>query len=151
MGDLTKNFSIREFENSSTANKHKIKNEVPLWYKDNLRRIAELLQKIRDKYGKPIIIGSGYRCPELNRLVGGVASSQHMTAAAADIHSKSDTLKDNKELWDLIIKMAKNNEIDARQIIWEYGKREIGMDWIHIAVNDKQHNVRHNQILYIGV
>ncbi len=151
MGDLTYNFSKREFEASSTAAKHKINNNIPLEYEDNLIRLARMLQKIRDKYGKPIIIGSGYRCPAVNRLVGGVGSSQHMTAAAADIHSKSDTLKDNKELWDLIIKMAKNNEIDARQIIWEYGKLDVGPNWVHIAVNDKQHNVRHNQILYIGV
>ena len=153
---LTKNFNRREFESSTTAANYKINNKIPLEYEDNLMRLARMLQKIRDKYGKPIVISSGYRCPELNKKVGGVASSQHTCASAADIHSVSDSLKDNKELWDVIIRMVKENEIDARQILWEYGninskKGTIGMDWIHISVNDKQHYEKHNQILYIGV
>ena len=151
MGNLTKNFSRAEFEASSTAKKHNIDNTIPDKYKYNLIRLANMLQIIRDKYGLPIKIGSGYRCPAVNKLVGGVANSQHLVCSAADIHSVSDSLKDNKELWDVIISMANNKEIDARQIIWEYGKKEIGPNWIHIAVNDKQHNVRHNQIVFIGV
>ena len=151
MGDLTNNFSKREFEASSTAAKHKINNKIPLEYEDNLIRLANMLQAIRDAYGQPIIIGSGFRCDKLNKMVGGVANSDHRFCAACDIHSKSDTLKDNKKLWDVIMELVKKKIIVARQIIWEYGKRGIGMDWIHISVNNDHNVYKTNQILYIGV
>lgn len=46
---------------------------------------AKLLQPLRDAYGKPIHINSGYRCPELNKAVGGVPTSQHQRGEAADL------------------------------------------------------------------
>lgn len=52
---------------------------------DNLNRLADYLDGIREKYGKPIFISSGYRCPLLNQAVGGVANSQHLKGLAADL------------------------------------------------------------------
>lgn len=149
---ITKNFSWAEMQASITAKRRGYDNTIPDTLKPNMVNLCtKVLQPIRDRFGAPIVVGSGYRCPKLNKAVGGVASSQHMTAAAADIRTVSDKYADNKKLWDLILDMAKKGEIKCRQIIWEYGKRDIGPDWIHIAINDIHHSKRDNQIVYIGV
>ena len=148
---ITKNFNRREFENSATAKRKGIDNTIPEMYHDNLLRLAQLLQAIRDAYNAPIVIGSGYRCPKLNKAVGGVANSDHKYCAAADIKTVTDTLRDNKKLWDVIMSLKEKNAIKARQIIWEYGKKGVGMDWIHISVNHNANKHKDNQIVYIGV
>lgn len=152
MGNITKNFTWAEMQASVTAKNKGYDNTIPEDLKPNMERLCrDVLQVIRDAYGKPIVVGSGYRCPKLNKAVGGVKNSQHMTAAAADIHSLSDRLSDNKELWDVIIRLKNEGKIKCRQIIWEYGSRSVGPNWIHIAVNDSAHQRRDNQIVYIGV
>ena len=86
MEKITENFTMEEFTRSETAEKLGIKN-VP----GNRERLAivnlcaKLLQPLRDIYGKHIRINSGYRCPELNKAVGGVATSQHQKGEAADL------------------------------------------------------------------
>lgn len=72
---------------------------------DNVKKLAELMQTIRDAFKKPIIVDSGYRCPALNSIVKGSQTSDHLYAAAADFHSVTDTLEDNKKLWDVIMKL----------------------------------------------
>lgn len=74
-------------------------------YMPNVKHLAELMQTIRDEWKKPIIIDSGYRCPALNSIVKGSQTSDHLFAAAADFHSVTDTLTDNKKLWDLILRL----------------------------------------------
>ena len=83
---ISKNFRYSEFEHSDTANKYGIDNSIQ---DDNAKNaikklVLNVLQPLRDKYGKPININSGYRCPELNKKVGGVATSQHCKGEAAD-------------------------------------------------------------------
>lgn len=149
---ITKNFSWAEMQASITARKKGYDNSIPDDLKPNMVRLCrDVLQVIRDAYGMPIVVGSGYRCPKLNKAVGGVKNSQHMTAAAADIRSLSDKLTDNRVLWDVIMRLKEEGKIACRQIIWEYGKKSVGPDWIHIAVNDSAHTHRNNQIVYIGV
>ena len=86
MEQITENFTLEEFTRSETAERMGITN-VP----GNRERLAivnlcaKLLQPLRDIYGKPIRINSGYRCPELNKAVGGVATSQHQKGEAADL------------------------------------------------------------------
>jgi hypothetical protein len=78
---LTKNFHIDEFAcHDGTA--------VPEELYDNVLELAENLQKLRDVYGKPIKIVSGYRPPEYNKKIGGARKSKHMSAMAADIRIK---------------------------------------------------------------
>lgn len=81
---LTPNFSREEFEHSDQAISHNIDNTCPDALLPNLQRIAELLEKIRAHVG-PVTITSGYRCPPVNKLAGGVADSAHLEARAADI------------------------------------------------------------------
>ena len=87
MGTISKNFSYREFEESPTAKAKGIHNVIDTFEKrDALRSLVlEVLQPLRDAWGKPLHVNSGYRCPELNALVGGVPTSQHMEGEAADI------------------------------------------------------------------
>ena len=73
----TKNFTKSELESSVKASKKGIKNNIPNEYLQNAKELLEALQIIRDNLGKPIKITSGYRCPELNKLVGGVSNSSH--------------------------------------------------------------------------
>lgn len=144
--NITKNFKYSEMIYSNTAVSHKISN-VP--NKDELLNIENLckqiLQPIRDKYGKPIKVNSCFRCPKVNQLVGGAKTSDHMVGAAADIKA---TDGNNKKLFDLILKMIKSGEIKCRQLIWEYGTKK-SPQWIHISINNKQHQVKNNQILYL--
>ena len=79
---LSRNFNLNEFLNL----KKYPYNEIPTQCLVNLQYgVATILQPLRDALGCPIIINSGYRCPQVNKLVGGVANSQHMAGCAADI------------------------------------------------------------------
>lgn len=113
-----KYFTIQEFTNSSVAKKCKIDNSIP----DDLLSAAnytlERLDNIRENYGKPIIITSGYRCPLLNRKVGGKSNSQHLKCEAAD-------LKWDNDLLNFILKYCKFD-----QLIEEHSKNT---KWIHIS------------------
>ena len=86
MEQITENFTLEEFTRSETAERMGITN-VP----GNRERLAivnlcaKLLQPLRDIYGKPIRINSGYRCPELNKAVGGVPNSMHQRGEASDL------------------------------------------------------------------
>lgn len=145
---LSPNFTLNELIQSSTANKYGISNTPDSQSLTNLTKLCkEVLQPIRDKYGKAIVISSGYRSPKVNKLVGGVSTSQHVKGEAADIHSKSDTEKDNMVLWKLICDMVKSGEIKVGQYIFEYGHKNIGPSWIHLSQDTPKF---HNQKLYIG-
>lgn len=91
-----KHFTLSEFFNSSTAVKNGIKNEPSPDERATIVRninllVDNVLDPIRDKFYTPVIITSGYRCPQVNQLVGGVANSQHMSGCAADFHIKGGT------------------------------------------------------------
>lgn len=145
--NLSKNFTLYEMTASSTANKHGISNVPSAKETQNLYKLCnEVLQPIRDKYGKPIIVSSGFRNKQVNKLVGGAANSQHMKGEAADIHSKSDSEKDNMVLWNLICDMVKKGEIKTGQYIFEYGHKDIGPSWVHVSLP----YTKVNQKLYIG-
>lgn len=80
-----KYFKLSEFINSVTAKRKQIDNTPSFEVVDNLNRLADYLDGIREKLGKPILVNSGFRCPVLNKAVGGVANSQHLKGLAADV------------------------------------------------------------------
>ena len=88
MGTISKNFSYREFEKSATAERLDICNVIiDVRVRNAIRALVlNVLQPMRDKLGLPEHISSGYRCPELNREVGGTPDSQHTRGEAADIY-----------------------------------------------------------------
>lgn len=84
--NLSKNFTLAEMMYSATAQKLQIVNQPDNIQIHHLRILCEnLLQPLRDGYGKPLYICSGYRCRELNQAVGGSPSSDHLKGKAADI------------------------------------------------------------------
>ena len=96
MGTISRNFSWVEFEKTDHAaelEKIGVRNVVSTFdVRDAiLALVRKVLQPLRDKYQKPMTINSGYRCKELNKIVGGVASSQHVKGEAADIKTGNQT------------------------------------------------------------
>ena len=89
MGNISKNFSFDEFEYSARAIAEGIENKIPSAQVGGaIRALTEaVLQPLRDDLEATVIVESGYRCKELNELVGGVESSQHRKGEAADIRS----------------------------------------------------------------
>lgn len=87
MGTISEDFSYREFEASETAGCQGIMNVITtVQVRDSIKALVEdVLQPLRTAWGKPLVINSGYRCPELNRAVGGVPDSQHVKGEAADV------------------------------------------------------------------
>lgn len=90
MGTISKNFSYREFEESATAKAQGITNVISSFeVRDAIRELTNtVLQPLRDAWGAPLHINSGYRCPKLNAAVGGAATSQHTKGEAADIKAE---------------------------------------------------------------
>ena len=110
---------------SDRATKAGIVNEPSIQEVKNLTALIEkVLDPLREAYGRPIIVTSGYRCEQLNKLVGGSASSQHKKGEAADIKTIEDTPEENRKLYDLIIKL----KLPFDQLINEHG-----FDWIHVS------------------
>lgn len=120
-----KYFTIKELTKSATAQRKGIKNDPSIQEVANLTALIEkVLDPLREAYGKPIIVTSGYRCEKLNKAVGGAASSQHVKGQAADIRSVQDTPEENKKLFDLIVQL----KLPFDQLINEYG-----YDWVHVS------------------
>lgn len=120
-----KYFTLNELTKSATAKRMGIKNTPSAQETKNLIALVDnILDPLREAYGKPIIVTSGFRCEKLNRAVKGSATSQHRKGQAADIRSVSDKPEDNKVLYDLIVKL----KLPFDQLINEYG-----FDWIHVS------------------
>lgn len=87
MGTISKNFSYKEFEDSEKAKEMHITNVIKtVAVRDSVKALVDnVLQPLRDKWGEPMVINSGYRCPELNKAVKGELTSQHLKGEAADI------------------------------------------------------------------
>lgn len=94
MGTISRSFSWSEFEatiHAKELERRGVRNVIPSFeVRDSvLALVRKVLQPLRDIYQKPMKVNSGYRCKELNEIVGGVPSSQHVKGEAADIHTGS--------------------------------------------------------------
>ena len=118
-------FALKEFVKSNTAARLGINNNPSEDVKKNIELLVEkILDPLREKFGKPIIVTSGYRCKELNKAVGGAAKSQHMSGEAADIRTVEDSKSANQELFNLIIELG----LPFDQLINEHD-----YDWVHVS------------------
>lgn len=112
MGTISRSFSWAEFEatiHAAELARKGVRNVIPSFeVRDSvLALVRRVLQPLRDKYGKPMKVNSGYRCKELNEIVGGVPTSQHRLGEAADIKTGSQTetfrlahlAKSTPEIW----------------------------------------------------
>lgn len=82
---LSQHFTLAELTRSATAQRLGIDNTPPPELLPRLVRTAEMLERIRATVGVPVIVSSGYRCPELNKAVGSRSTSDHTKGHAADI------------------------------------------------------------------
>lgn len=120
-------FTIKELCHSDTAIKKKIDNTPNSEIVNNLTQLVNnILDPLREKYGKPIIVNSGYRCDALNIAVGGSKTSHHKLGLAADITAGSPSK--NKILFKLIQEL----ELPFDQLIDEKNYR-----WIHVSFSNK--------------
>lgn len=131
---LTEHFQLSEFEKSSTAKARGINNAIPSNLIPNIKKLCEqVLELLRQHVGKPVVLGSGYRCPTFNKAVGGVTNSQHMTGEAADIHIPN--LTEARKWMEWIA-----NELAFDQLILEHCKNKDGSisHWIHVSYSRKR-------------
>lgn len=123
---LSKNFTLAEFTKSQTAERKGIDNTPNDEHLENAKALFEnVVQKVRDNFG-PTVLNSGYRGPELNKAVGGSATSQHCHGQAADIEVPGVANADLAE-W-----IKENCDFD--QLILEFytiGIPDSG--WVHVS------------------
>lgn len=131
-----RNFTIQELTASATAAAKKINNDPTPEAAENLKLLVDnVLDPLRDAYGKPIRVNSGYRSPALNKAVKGSKTSQHVKGQAADITAGSK--QENKKLFEL----AQQLNLPYCQLI-----DERGFSWVHISYD--KNNVK-RQILHL--
>lgn len=120
-----KYFTIKELCYSRIAKEKNIYNEPTALVADNLVLLVEnILDPLRQAYGKPINVNSGYRSKALNKSVGGVSNSQHLEGKAADIVGTPNTPEENKKLFELVKKL----NLPFCQLI-----DESNMTWVHVS------------------
>ena len=126
MTKITEHFSLEEL----TKTNQPFDNTPNIEQITNLKTLANtVLEPLRIKFGKPIIVNSGFRSDEVNDAVKGSKTSQHLSGQAADITSSN-----NKELWDIATQMVKDGDITVGQLIDEYD-----LKWIHISSPNLKH------------
>jgi hypothetical protein len=128
---LSKNFSLAELTKSQQAERLGIDNTPSQVVIANLKLlVGNILQPVRDHYGRPIIVSSGYRSAELNRAIGGAKTSDHMTGCAADIEIpgiSNPTLA--RYIWD---------NLPFTQVILEFYTPGIpDSGWVHVSYDAK--------------
>ena len=112
-----KYFTIPELCASATAQREGIDNRPPECAYHLLHVLVEqLLDPIREAWGEPIVVSSGYRCKELNALVGGAKNSHHLLGCAADLIAGNKA--DHRRLFKLIQQMQQQGQIRFTQLIW---------------------------------
>lgn len=120
-----KYFTMGEMMRSDTADRRGIDNRCSKEDAERLKKLIEnVLDPLREAYGKPIKVNSGYRCPELNKAVGGSKTSDHMIGCAADIHGTPNTKAENKRLFELV----KSLDLPFDQLI-----DEKNLSWVHVS------------------
>lgn len=146
---LTQHFSLAEFVRSATAQKLGIDNSLNTSDKAdqtivrNLKALSEnILEPLRNYACQPIVISSGYRCPALNKAVGGSKMSQHLTGEACDIHIPSIS---QGRLW--LEWIMDNTSFD--QLIWERNKG--GTHWIHVSYKADPTKNRHQVLRMLKI
>lgn len=122
-----KHFTMTELTRSLTAQLHHIDNTPPPQAVENLTALVEkVLDPLREAWGSPIHVNSGYRCPALNKLVGGKPRSQHLTGNAADI--TAGNAAGNARLYRLLQRL----QLPVDQAINEHDFK-----WIHLSCSPR--------------
>ena len=125
---LSEHFSLGEFTKS---NSHPEVYNIPSHEAiANLKRICVWLEALRERAGTPIRINSGYRSPQLNRKIGGVANSNHLTGCAVDIRVSG--MEQLIRYAAILLDYAEESHQDFDELLIE--KNRYGAIWLHFAV-----------------
>lgn len=128
MTQLSKSFSLQEATVSQTAAREGIDNTPSQSILQNMIFAATKLQLVRDYLDEPLRVTSWYRCPELNKAVGGAADSAHMYGYAIDCHVDSTS---PYLLCLKVYEFLRKSGIPFDQMIHEFGT------WMHISFDPK--------------
>jgi len=132
---LSKNLTLKEAIKSNTATRLGINNMPEQWEINNLRAVAEnVFQPVRDHFGIPIGVSSGYRSKALNKAIGGSKYSQHMIGEALDIDADIYGGVTNAEIFNYI-----KNNLEWDQMIWEFGDDD-EPNWVHVSYKEAGRN-----------
>jgi len=129
MTQLSANFTLRELTKSDTADRLDIDNTPNEEQIESLRLLCEnILQPVRDHFGKPVKISSGFRCSALNQATGGSATSDHCKGQACDFEIDGIS---NPELAEWI-----ESNLKYTQLILEfYTQGQPNSGWVHCSYN----------------
>ena len=129
---LSENLDLSEVTRSESAKRHGINNQPTPEHIENFKLLAEkIFQPIREHFGVPIRISSGYRSKELNAKIGGSASSQHCKGQAIDIDQDGTSIA-NRQVFDFI-----KDNLPFDQLIYEFGDDD-NPDWVHVSYSRNQ-------------
>lgn len=124
---LSTNLSLAEVIRSETAKRKGISNMPTEAHILNLKLVAEkIFQPIREHFGVPIHVSSGYRSKALNDAIGGSLSSQHCSGEALDLDMDGTSIT-NAQVFNFI-----KNNLEFDQLIWEFGT-DTNPDWVHVS------------------
>jgi zinc D-Ala-D-Ala carboxypeptidase len=122
---MGKYFTVAEMVKSETADRRVIDNRLPKALICNVNGLIDnVLDPLREAYGKPITVTSGYRCEALNKAVRGSKTSEHMKGMAADIVGTPNTKSENKRLFNLVQELG----LPFTQLI-----DEKNFSWVHVS------------------
>lgn len=119
---LSEHFTLAELTVSESAARQGIDNTPDSITLANLRRLCTLLEQVRLLFDKPILVSSGYRSAELNRVVGGSRTSAHMQGLAADINVLGVTPS-------ALAQRVADSPLTFDQLIIEYDQ------WVHLGLS----------------
>lgn len=140
---LSKHFSLAEFTNSPTAKSKGISNTPNQEQIANMTQLAlHVLEPVREHFGKPVKINSGFRSATLNIAIGGSSSSQHCQGRAADIEIQGVSNR------DIAVWITENLQFD--QCILEFWVASQGPNsgWVHVSLKKPGLNRREKLIAY---
>lgn len=133
---LSKHFSVAEFIDSDTADRHGIDNDLPAALLPNAKRVCEqILEPLRQAWDCPIVILSGYRSPLVNRLVGSSDSSQHTKGQAVDFRFTNPALTPLE-----VCRWMERGNFPYDQLIHEFGR------WVHVSVAPEGQKPRRQEL-----
>jgi hypothetical protein len=125
---LSNHLTLAEMIRSDSAKRLGISNQPTSEHLDNMKELAiNVFEPIREHFGVPIYISSGYRSEALNKAVKGSKSSQHCKGQAMDIDMDGSGLISNKDVFKYI-----RENLSFDQLIWEFGDSN-NPDWVHVS------------------
>lgn len=136
---MAKYFTLAEMLKSETAEKNQINNTPSAEIEQNVEELLGVLDGLRKFYGKPIRITSGFRCAELNKLVGGSPTSSHVIGYAADLQPIGDTFENFKAS---VLEWLNKSRVKFDQCIIERNKNT---QWVHFGLYNRKGQQRGQQ------